>query len=68
MPWTRKLLTIYMSRKEDGRGLISVEDSVSVEIKNLKTYVDSSEEVLLRTVRREDVLNEPNGVQTMKEA
>ena len=57
-----------MSRKEDGRGLISVEDSVSVEIKNLKTYVDSSEEVLLRTVRREDVLNEPNGVQTMKEA
>ena len=56
-----------MLRKEGGRGLISVEDSVSVEISSLKIYVNSNEEALLCTVRREGVLKEPNGVQTMKE-
>ena len=51
-----------MSRKKGGRGLISVEDSISIEISSLKTYVSSREEVLLRTVRSVGVLKEPNGV------
>ena len=68
---TRKLLTIYrtyhpqsdkdrlyVKRKTGGRGLISVEYAVSVEINSLRTYVDNSEEQLLSEVRREGTMEQ----------
>ena len=63
---TRKLLTmngglhprdciarIYVPRKHGGRGLISVEDFINQARVSLKTYVQSSEEELLKAVRAE---------------
>ena len=44
-----------MSRKGCGRGLISVEDCVNQARISLESYVQSSEEELLKTVRREGV-------------
>ena len=45
---------IYLSRKEGGRGLISVEDTVKLAILVLERYVLTSEEGLLITGRRVD--------------
>ena len=68
---TRKLLTIYrtyhpqsdkdrlyVKRKTRGRGLISVEDAVNIEINSLRTYVDNREEQLLSEVRRERIIEQ----------
>ena len=46
---------LYVPRKDGGRGLISVEDCVNQARISLQTYVQSSEEELLKTVRREGV-------------
>ena len=64
---TRKLMTmhqtlnpksdvakIYISRKEGGRGLITVEDTVKLAIPGLGRYVLTSEEGLLIAARRVD--------------
>ena len=64
---TRKLMTmhqalnpkndvtrIYLSKKEGGRGLISVEDTVKLNILGLERYVLTSEERLLITARKKD--------------
>ena len=66
---TRKLLTIYrafhpqgdvdrlyVSRKEGGRGLISLMDCVDMEVAGLKKYVMNSKEELLICVKEEEVL------------
>ena len=63
---TRKLLTmnggvhprdcvarIYIPRKHGGRGLVSVEDCINQARVSLETYVQSSEEELLKAVRAE---------------
>ena len=68
---TRKLLTVnggfhprdcvarlHAPRKDGGRGLRSVEDCVKQARISLENYVQSSEEELLKTVRREDVENQ----------
>ena len=68
---TRKLLTmnegfrprdcvkrLYVPRKEGGRGLISVEDCVNQAGTLLDAYVQSSEEKILKTVRRKGVENQ----------
>ena len=68
---TRKLLTIYrayhpqndkgqlyVQRKARGRGLISVEDAVNIEINTLITYTDNSKEQLLSEVRREGIIEQ----------
>ena len=65
---TRKLLTIhrafhcrgdvdrlYVKRSKSGRGLISVEDCVNIEI---KTYIAESDEYLLVAVKNEQLLGE----------
>ena len=65
---TRKLLTmnggfhprdcvtkLYVPSKDGGRGLISIEDCVNQARISLEHYVQSSEEELLKTVRREGV-------------
>ena len=65
---TRKLLTmnggfhprdcvtrLYVPRKDGGRGLIAVEDCANQARISLENYVQSSEEKLFKTVRREGV-------------
>ena len=65
---TRKLMTmhralnpksdvarIYLSRKEGGRGLISVEDTVKLAILGLERYLLTGEKGLLIAARRVDV-------------
>ena len=49
---------LYVSRKEGGRGLISVEDCVIQAGTLLETYVQSSEEKILKAVRRKGVVNQ----------
>ena len=68
---TRKLLTIYRSlhpqadvdrlyvkRSQGGRGLISVEDCVNIEVGSLYQYVVNSPERLLMATKIENVLDE----------
>ena len=45
---------IYLSRKEGGRGLISVEDIAKLAILGLERYALTSEEVLLIAARKVD--------------
>ena len=67
----RKLLTVYRAfhpqsdvdrlyfkRSQGGRGLISVEDCVNVEVNSLRKYVESSDETLLVLVGKENTLEE----------
>ena len=68
---TRKLLTIYrtyhpqsdkdrlyVKRKKEESGLISVEDVVNIEINSLRTSFDNSEEQLLSEVRRGGIIEQ----------
>ena len=65
---TRKFFTIYgalhpksnvdrlhIPRKEEGRGLISIEDCVELEIKSLEVYVHRSEERLIQAARGDKI-------------
>ena len=65
---TRKLFTIYgalhpksdvdrlyISRKEGGRGLISIEDCVELAIRGLEVYIHGSEERLIQAVTGDKV-------------
>ena len=42
---------MYLPRKEGGRGLLSIEDSVDLAILGLENYVQQSDELLLASVR-----------------
>ncbi|XP_068738999.1 uncharacterized protein [Montipora capricornis] len=68
---TRKLLTInrafhpqadvdrlYLKRAAGGRGLLSVEDCVNIEVGSLFRYIGESKERLLRFVSDENILEE----------
>ena len=68
---TRKLMTVYRSfhpqgdvdrlygkRSMGGRGLISIEDCVNIEVNSLRKYVKESNENLLRVVSEEQILGE----------
>ena len=68
---TRKLMTmngslhprgnvgrLYLARKEGGRGLISCEEYVNVEVQNLDKYLSQSEEWMLKFVAGEKRLSE----------
>ena len=46
---------LYVPRKDEGTGLISVEDCVNEASMSLESHVLSSKEELLKTVRREGV-------------
>ena len=52
---------LYVPRKEGGRGLISVEDCVNQAGILLETYVQFSEEKILKAVRRKGVENQETG-------
>ena len=68
---TRKMLTtyralhpqadvdrLYLKRNEGGRGMISVEDCIDLEVGNLKEYVNESEEEMLKEVAEEEIIGE----------
>ena len=68
---TRKLMTmnralhpqadvdrLYVKRAMGGRGLISIQDCVALEIDSLSRYVEKSEEPMLKEVKKECVLKE----------
>ena len=74
---TRKLLTIhgalhprsnvsrlYLPRREGGRGLISVEDAINIEERNINVYVCKSQERLLKAAWKRKNVNE---IETPKE-
>ena len=61
---TRKLMTmhkalhprdnvdrLYVSRKEGGRGLASIEDSIDASIQRLEDYIEKHEGGLITTIR-----------------
>ena len=56
---TRKLMTrddvdrLYVSRKEGGRGLASIEDTVDATIQRLKDYIEKHERGLITTIRND---------------
>ena len=47
---------LYLPRNKGGRGMISVEDCVEIEIESLKVYVEASNESLLNAVEGEQIL------------
>ena len=49
---------VYMKRKVGGRGLISVEECVASEIRNIHHYLVNSQEVLLKAVVKEHKLDD----------
>ena len=49
---------LYVKRKTGGRGLISVENAVNIEINILRIYIDNNEEQLLSEVRREGIIEQ----------
>ena len=44
---------LYVSRKEGGRGLSSIEDSVDTSIQWLEDYMETREGGLIRTIRND---------------
>ena len=46
---------LYIPRKEEGRGLISIEECVELAIKGLEVYVHGSEERLIQAASRDKI-------------
>ena len=44
---------LYISRKEGGRGLASIEDSVDASTQRLKDYIEKHERGLITTIRND---------------
>ncbi len=44
---------LYVSRKERGRGLASIEDSVDASIQRLKDYIEKHERGLITAIRND---------------
>ena len=44
---------LYVSRKEGGRGLISIEDSVDASIQRLEDYIEKHEQGLITAIRKD---------------
>ena len=70
---TRKLMTmhkalhprddvdrLYVSRKEEGRGLASIEDTIDASIQRLEDYIEKHERGLITTIRvdTDNMINE----------
>ena len=46
---------LYITRKEAGRGLVSIEDCVELAIRGLEVYVHGSKERLIQAARRDKI-------------
>ena len=44
---------LYVSRKEEGRGLASIEDTVDASIQRLEDYIEKHERGLITTIRND---------------
>ena len=44
---------LYVSRKEGGRGLVSIKDSVDASIQRLEDYIDKHERGLITAIRND---------------
>ena len=44
---------LYVSRKEGGRGLASIEDTVDASIQRLEDYIEKHEQGLITTIRND---------------
>ena len=44
---------IYVSRKEGGRGLACIEDSVDASIQRLEDYMEKHEQVLITAIKKD---------------
>ena len=44
---------LYVSRKEGGRGLTSIEDSVDASIQRLEDYIEKHEQGLITTIKND---------------
>ena len=49
------LCRLYIPRKEEGRGLISIDNCVDLAIRGLKMYVHGSEERLIHAARGDKI-------------
>ena len=47
---------LYYKRADGGRGLISIEDCVEIEVNSLYSYVERSKEPFLKAVKEENLL------------
>ena len=48
---------LYLPRREGGRGLISVEDAINTEERNINVYISQSQEYLLKTAWKRKNIN-----------
>ena len=77
---TRKLLTVYRcmhpqadvdrlywKRKEGGRGLISIEDCITIEENSLGYYINTKQDQLLKEVCKENIIKERQALRKRKE-
>ena len=55
---------LYLLRREGGRGLISVEDAINTEERNINVYISQSRERLLRAAWKRKNVDE---IETPKE-
>ena len=55
---------LYVSRKEVGRGLASIEDSVDASIQQLENYIEKHEEGLITAIRNETDNTSDNSMTT----
>ena len=49
---------LYWKRKEGGRGLISIEDCITIEENSLGYYINTKQEQLLKEVCKENIIKE----------
>ena len=52
---------LNVPRKERGKGLTNIQDSMNMEEQSLSRYTDTGEEELLKATKEENVLTEWNG-------
>jgi len=58
-----KVARLYLPRKEEGRGLIGIEECVKRESKSLHGYLRESTEWMLQAALKEKVIVEEEGLQ-----
>ena len=51
---------LYVSRKEEGRGLTGIEDSVDASIQQLEGYIEKHEGGLITAIKHDDQPNDYN--------
>ena len=49
---------LYVRRSKGGRGMISMEECVNVEVNNLSKYIQDSQERMLKAVDKEKIIKE----------